>query len=194
MRKNKENSEEIINPYEVDKLSKIPSWVIIIFLKYWAAAAASFLLFGLQSLGIMVTSSAQTDEVAQVETTVKILVMLTLFTAVLMNYVVRVVVRLLYNRRNNTYRYNLINCKGFKSFILALLYSAVVTTIMFFITYWLSSIHAVFDPFGTTGGIGIEPFTYGLWYMIVDSVFVIAKDLILEIRLRTIYKRQIQGV
>lgn len=194
MRKNKENSEEIINPYEVDKLSKIPSWVIIIFLKYWAAAAASFLLFGLQSLGIMVTSNAQADEVAQVETTVKILVMLTLFTAVLMNYVVRVVVRLLYNRRNNTYRYNLINCKGFKSFILALLYSAVVTTIMFFITYWLSSIHAVFDPFGTTGGIGIEPFTYGLWYMIVDSVFVIAKDLILEIRLRTIYKRQIQGV
>ena len=194
MRKNKENNEEIINPYEMDKLSRIPSWVIIIFLKYWAAAAASFLLFGLQSLGIIITGYKADDAVAQVETTVKILVMLTLFTAVLMNYVVRVVVRLLYNRRNNTFRYNLINCKGFKSFILALLYAAVLTTIMFFITYWLSSIHAVFDPFGTTGGVGIEPFTYGLWYMLVDSVFVIAKDLILEIRLRYIYKKQIQGV
>ena len=34
-----------INPYELDKLSKIPSWLIIILLKYWAAAAAVY--FGL---------------------------------------------------------------------------------------------------------------------------------------------------
>ena len=193
MRKTQENNEEIINPYELDKLSKIPSWLIIIFLKYWAAAAASFLLSGLQSLGIAVTTYAQTDEAGQAELTVKIIVMLTLFTTILMNYGVRVIVRLMYNRRNNTYRYNLINCKGFKSFIFSFIYAAVLTTIMFFITYWLSSMHMVFDPFGTTGGVGIEPFTYGLWYLIVDAVFVFIKDLIVEIRLRAIYKKQIQG-
>lgn len=194
MRKNKENNEEIINPYELDKLSKIPSWLIVIVLKYWAAAAASFLLSGLQSLGIGVTVYSQDDAVAQTELTVKIIIMLTLFTTILMNYGVRVIVRLMYNRRNNTYRYNMVNCKGFKSFILSFLYASVLTTIMFFITYWLSSIHAVFDPFGTTGGIGIEPFTYGLWYMLVDFVFVFIKDLIVEIRLRVIYNKQIQGV
>ena len=194
MRKNKENNEEIINPYELDKFSKIPSWLIIIVLKYWAAAAASFLLFGLQSLGIIVTGLANADEAAQAELTVKILVMLTLFTTLLMNYAVRIVVRMLYNRRNNTYIYNMVNCKGFLSFILSFLYAAVCTTIMFFITYWLSSIHMVFDPFGTTGGVGIEPFTYGLWYLLIDTVFVFIKDLIVEIRQRVVYKRQIQGV
>ena len=40
---NVENMNEI-NPYEVDKLSKIPSVVKIIFLKYWAAAAAVFFM------------------------------------------------------------------------------------------------------------------------------------------------------
>ena len=29
-------------PYEVDKLSKFPSWLIFLLLKYWAAAAAVF--------------------------------------------------------------------------------------------------------------------------------------------------------
>lgn len=194
MRKNKENNEEIINPYELDKLSKVPSWLIIIFLKYWAAAAASFLLAGLQSLGIIVSGYSNTDEVAQTELTVKIIIMLTLFTTLLMNYAVRIIVRMMYNRRNNTYRYNMVNCKGFLSFILSFLYAAVCTVIMFFITYWLSSIHMVFDPFGTTGGVGIEPFTYGLWYLLIDTVFVFIKDLIVEIRQRVVYKRQIQGV
>ena len=40
------NIDEIneLNPYEVDKLSKIPSWLVIIFIKYWAAAAAVFFM------------------------------------------------------------------------------------------------------------------------------------------------------
>ena len=33
------------NPYETDKLAKIPSWIKILLLKYWAAAAA-FFFFG----------------------------------------------------------------------------------------------------------------------------------------------------
>ena len=42
-----------INPYEMDKLSKIPSWLIIIFLKYWAAAAAVYFgLIGGISIGL----------------------------------------------------------------------------------------------------------------------------------------------
>ncbi len=32
------------NPYKVDKLSRIPSWLIILVLKYWAAAAAVFFM------------------------------------------------------------------------------------------------------------------------------------------------------
>ena len=42
MRKKDKNEVVDIDPYKVDKLSKIPSWLIILILKYWAAAAAVF--------------------------------------------------------------------------------------------------------------------------------------------------------
>ena len=43
-KKVKDVSNEDINPYELDKLSKVPSWLIILILKYWAAAAAVFFI------------------------------------------------------------------------------------------------------------------------------------------------------
>ena len=42
------------NPYEVDKLARVPSWIKILLLKYWAAAAACFLLMGAWELGLNV--------------------------------------------------------------------------------------------------------------------------------------------
>ena len=42
MSKKEKRIEEEFDPYKVDKLSKIPSWLIILVLKYWAAAAAVF--------------------------------------------------------------------------------------------------------------------------------------------------------
>ena len=36
--------------------------------------------------------------------------------------------------------------------------------------------------------------TYGEPYLLIDTVFVFIKDLIVEIRQRVVYKRQIQGV
>ena len=43
MKKNKNNE---FNPYATDKLAKIPSWIKILFLKYWVAAATLF-FFGI---------------------------------------------------------------------------------------------------------------------------------------------------
>ena len=44
MKKKADQSQKELKPYEVDKLSKIPSWIIVIFLKFWAAAAAVFFI------------------------------------------------------------------------------------------------------------------------------------------------------
>ena len=55
MKKKKKAQDDIenLNPYQVDKLSKIPSWIIIAILKYWAAAAAVFfILIGGLDIGI----------------------------------------------------------------------------------------------------------------------------------------------
>ena len=52
-----------INPYEMDKLSKVPSWLKILLLKYWAAAAASFLLFGISFLGLDIFKESEVDNI-----------------------------------------------------------------------------------------------------------------------------------
>ena len=49
----------------------------------------------------------------------------------------------------------------------------------------------VFDPFGTTDGTGIEPFTIALVYMLIDGICIIVKNIIVMIAQRVIYKRQI---
>ena len=172
-----ENME--INPYEVDKLAKVPSWIKILLLRYWAAAAACFLLFGLSELGMNIYKD---DEVSAFETNIKLIIILGLFLAVFTNYVVRVFVRLMYNRRDNTYRLNLINFKGILSFVAALAYNFVLAILIFMIIVgFLSKYGLVLDPFGTTGGIGIEPFTVGFVYLILDGICIIIKDIIVMI-------------
>ena len=172
-----ENME--INPYEVDKLAKVPSWIKILLLRYWAAAAACFLLFGLSELGMNIYND---DDVSALETNIKLIVILGLFLAVFTNYVVRVFVRLMYNRRDNTYRLNLINFKGILSFVAALAYNFVLAILIFIIIVgFLSKYGLVLDPFGTTGGIGIEPFTVGFVYLILDGICIIIKNIIVMI-------------
>ncbi len=183
-----ENME--INPYEVDKLAKVPSWIKILLLKYWAAAAACFLLFGISELGMNIYAES---EYAAVENNVKLILLLAVFFAIFMNYVVRVFVRLMFNRRDNTYKWNLINFKGFLSFVAALAYNFLMAILIFvMIVVVLAPHHLILDPFGTTGGIGIEPFTVGFIYLIIDGVFVIIKNLIVALYYRIKYYKQIK--
>ena len=194
MKRKKVEDNVEINPYEVDKLAKVPSWIKILLLKYWAAAAASFLLFGVSELGLVLYYANDDDEVFQVETNVKLIFLLGLFFAIFANYVVRVFVRLMYNRRDNTYRLNLINFKGFLSFPVALVYNSFIAILIFIINVnLLSRFGLVLDPFGTTGGIGIEPYTVGLVYLILDGFFVIIKNIIVMICQRIKYKIQINS-
>lgn len=192
----KENfkNENDINPYEIDKLSKIPSWLIILFLKYWAAAAAVFFsVIGGPDIGLNLDETTSNDPLAQLTIDFILVIFIGLFIALFLNYIVRPIVRLMYNRRNNTYRYNLINVKGFKSFLLALVYGFVVSIILWFVVRTMSLHGLVFDFFGTTGGVGLEPISYGLYFIIVDGIFILIKNLIVMIAQRIKYKKQIMG-
>lgn len=194
-KKDKDNSSiGEINPYEVDKLSKVPSWLIILFLKYWAAAAAVFFgLIGGIDIGISFEQSSTTDPFAIMATDFVVVIFLALILTIFINYPIRLITRLLYNRRNNTYKYNMVNTKGFKSFIICLGYILVVSVILYLITLFLSIHGWVLDLFGTTGGSGVEPFTYAFCFIIVDSIFLIFKYFISNIYQRVKYKRLIQG-
>lgn len=188
-KKVKDNMQEQ-NPYKVDKLSKIPSWLIILLLKYWAAAAAIFFsIIGGLDIGIDI-GSAETDSVSAAITSIELIILIALFMALFINYLVRPVIRMMYNKRNNTYRYNMVNFKGFFSFVVCLIYHLVLSIILFFITVFLAEHHLILDLFGTTGGAGIEPFTYALCYIIVDFIFLFIKNVISDCIVRHNYKKQ----
>lgn len=190
--KKEENFNQEFEPYKVDKLSKIPSWVVILILKFWAAAAAIFFI-GIGGVSILNFSELQSDDVYEnLAQSFSLIILFGLFLAIFTNYVVRPYVRLMHNRRNNAYRYNLINIKGFKSFLFSLLYNLPLSLLLFFVTVFLSMHHLVWDPFGTSGGVGIEPFTYAICYIVIDGIIIIIKNIIYYVYLRLKYKRQIR--
>ncbi|MBD5390458.1 hypothetical protein HDR67_00380 [bacterium] len=190
----KKDSKEDISEKKniVDKLSKIPSWIIILLLKYWAAAAAIFFSV-ISSDGINLGNNKETTSGQVFAIDMALIILIGLFLALFMNYIVRPSVRMMYNRKNKVYRYNMINIKGFLSFVLALGYNMVLSIIIYFIVYFLGLHKLIFNPFGMTN-YGIEPFSYALYYIIVDFIFLFIKDAILDTIARVKYKKESQGV
>lgn len=190
MKKNDKNNVKEINPYHVDKLSKVPSWLIVLILKYWAAAAAVFFsAIGGLDIGFDM-SQTSTDPISEMTKTIQLIVFIGLFLALFMNYIVRPFIRMMNNRRSRTFRFNLINCKGFLSFVLSLLYNLALSIVLCFVIYFLGKHHLIWDPFGTTGGAGIEPFTYALCYVLLDILCILIKNIIIYIVSRIQYKKQ----
>lgn len=181
-------------PYEVDKLSKVPSGIIILLLKYWAAAAAVFFsLIGGLDIGLDFSNNPDATPADVAASYIKIILLLALFMTLFVNYIIRPVVKLMYNRRNNTFQYNMVNVKGILSLVLCLFYHLILSIILFFVTIFLGKHGWVLDPFGTAGGQGIEPFTYGFCYIAVDFIFLFIKNMSIYIYKRYKYKIQSQG-
>ena len=188
-----------VDPYKVDKLSKIPSWLIVLILKYWAAAAAIYFI----GMDTFIINWSESDSVKlasdvdvmlyEISQAMILTILFGLFLAIFSNYIVRPFVRMMYNRRNNTYRYNMINVRGFKSFLLSLLYNMPLSFLLTVIVVWMGYYGLVLDPFGTTGGTGVEPFSYALVYIIVDAFFVLIKDIIVNIYQRAKYNKQMRS-
>lgn len=189
-KKKKENIDEF-NPYEVDKFSKIPSWLIIFVLKFWAAAAAVFFtIIGGIDIGIDFSKDNFNNVIASINKSEQIIVIIGFAISILLNYAVKQIVILLNNRRNNTYKYNLINQTGLLGFFLHLLYGIVVSFVLFFAISFLGYKGWVINLFGTSE-YGIEPFTYGLCFIIIDILCVIIKNIVCDIVERIKYKRQL---
>ena len=178
-----------VNPYEVDKLSKIPFGIIILILKFWAAAAAVF--FGTMD-SCMFTVSEETNNSEALLQTLTIIVFVGLLLSLIMNYAIRPIVRMAHNRRNNCYKFHMVNMKGFKSFLLSLPYYMIISLILYHTIVFLGEHNLIFNPFGNTT-FGIEPFTYGLCFIIVDIFFVTIKNLIIMLVQRYIYYKQINA-
>lgn len=181
-----------MNPYEVDKLSKIPSLLIIIVLKYWAVAAAVFFTtIGGVDIGLDFSEIDSTDIMVQWEITAQIIIIIAFGLTILFTYAVKPIVHLLHNRRNNTLRYNMVNVRGFLSIVVVFIYMFILSIILFFIIMFLSAKGWVFNLLGNTG-YGIEPFSYALYFIIIDGILVLIKNLIWNIYQRYKFNKQIK--
>jgi len=171
----KKQSNNEFNPYAADKLSLVPSWIKILFLKYWVAAA-TFYFFGIGN-PLIIVQGEKYDGIVALE---PYYLFLSLGLAIFTEYIVKNIVRMMHNDRDDTYRYNLINAKGVLSFFLNLIYSFLIMIPMILILIFLASHNLVFDTLNETGSkAAIEPFTAGFVYLALDSAVVWIKNLII---------------
>ena len=179
--------------YKSDRLSKIPSWIVIFFLKYWAAAAAVFFVtIGGLDIGIDYSKFDDSTPIGIIGGNFITIMMVTLALSLLFNYAVKQLVFLLHNRLNNTYKFYTINLRGLIGFIAHLFYMFIIMIIVYFLVMWFGYNGWILNPFGGTN-FGLEPFSFGLFFLIVDGFFVIVKDLLLMLLQRIKYKKQMKN-
>lgn len=176
MKKKLEDSQKYLKD---NKISKIPSWVKILLLKYWVAGAA-FYFFGMGGSFIWAQS---TDE----NITTQVLVLfLSLGYGLALEYIQKPIVRLMRTNTDDTYYYNLINLKGTKSFFLHLVYSFVLTMCVVSFVMFLERHGIFFDPLNMTDGY--EPLSLAAVYVLFDFICLFIKNSIISIYKHTRYK------
>ena len=186
-----ETQQEQPNVYKMGSFSKVPTWLTSLLLKYWAAAAAVFFsVIGGLDIGLDYSQTGE-DFYTSLAADVSTIIIIGLALALVMNYIVKPVVHMFNSSKENTHRYLLVNQKGFISFFIALAYNLGLSIILYFITVFLGSKGLILNLFGDTN-YGIEPFTYGLCYLLVDMVFLTIKNLIVYAKERSTYNNQMK--
>ena len=186
-----ETQQEQTNVYKMGTFSKVPTWLASFLLKYWAAAAAVFFsVIGGLDIGLDYSQTGE-DFYASLAADISTIIIIGLALALVMNYIVKPVVHMFNSSKDNSYQFLLINQKGFKSFFISLGYNMGLSIILYFITVFLSSKGLILNLFGNTN-YGIEPFTYGLCYLLVDFVFLTIKNLIVMTKERHDYNAQMK--
>lgn len=156
------------NPYQSDKLAKIPSWFKILLLKFWVAAA-TFFFFAIANPFISGESIYDAE---------KYFVFMAFGLSIFNEYIAKPIIRLMNNSRDNTFKFNMVNLKGVKSFFLNLLYAFVIMCPVAVVFVKCAEHGIVINLFGT-GEYGIEPITMAFIYVIFDYSFVGLKNLII---------------
>jgi hypothetical protein len=153
----KKLKDKQFNPYSVDKMSRIPTWIKAIFVKFWAAGAVCFFItWGLQSF-------LNNEN-------------LVLLMGLVMGIVTDVFVNSAFihfqsdAREYDAYMLLPFPFKVFWTFFVNIAYSIGV---MFVVSFIYAGINIYFDTV-----FGVEPLLFGVFYTAVDMVFIGIKDLI----------------
>ena len=151
------NSSKEFNPYRTDFLSRIPTFIKALFVKWWFAGVVCF--FVNMGLGIYITATAD----------------LVLFDGIFLGLVVDVLVNPLYRfletdrREYNAYMMFPFPLKAYWTFFTNVLYYIGVAVVVNFVYYFINNY--MFS-------LAIEPMSWALIVVAVDMVFIGIKDLI----------------
>lgn len=164
--KKKEELNKSQNPYKTDKLAKVPSWLKILLLKFWVAAA-TFFFFGVANELIDATSGNAAD---------LYFVFISFGMGLMNEFITKNLVRYMKNSMDNTFHYNMVNKKGTLSLFLNIGYGFITVLPIMFISSFLASKGLILNLFGAEGLGGIEPITDGLIYIVVDFIYMVIKN------------------
>ena len=176
--KNKKDIDpnQIPDPYSIDKFSKIKPGVKIGFLKYWVIGA-SFLL------------SHMTPQLASQDGSTEKLAMV-LIATLMMEFIANNIIIWMNNDKTPTYDYlpfGYIKRKSVLSLFSTMLYVIIVVIATFLLNFGINVLSkAIGIP--TLSGIftgysdSIEPFSFALYFLLVDFIWFKGKKLIIKLK------------
>ena len=165
---NKKNKEKPpFNPYKIDKLSKIPTWIKAVFVKFWIAGAICFFFFW--GLGYYIESMEN----------------LILFTAIATGLIVDFLV-------TPAFLYFESDKKEFHKYIMVPVSSKKIWSLLinipvaFIEVYGVVTIYAIINQVyvnsnGLSEGyvtLAVEPLLYGVFFVAIDLLLLFFKNLI----------------
>lgn len=181
---NKESEE--FNPYANDKLAKIPSWLKILFLKYWVAAATFF--FFVIGNPFLQNEQKPNNQNALMDV---YMIFLVLGLGLFQEYIIKPIIKLMRNSRDDTYYYNVVNLKGIVSLLANFLYAFIILVPMVVVLSAMASRGWIINLFGNAGEAGaIEPLTAGFIYLIFDFIYLFIKNSVIAIINEVKYRKQ----
>ena len=163
--KQKNQQEELdkdLDPYKIDKLAGLPSWLVVFLLKWWFAGAIYYFAW----MGIFAISEDGSTEA----------LIGGVILGACMDILVNRIIRFIEREDGANEKFILIRTKKFHSFVLNMIYCVLVS---FFITFGIGNlVGLVAKLFGHTGEIGLEPISFGLMFFGIDWVCLKIKHLI----------------
>lgn len=157
------------DPYSIDRFSRIPMWLKVLFLKFWLAGAVYYFV----GWGLFINTTYGLDE------TLVVGVILGAIIDVFINRIIRMMSR----PGLNTEKYIVVRYKGFFSFLVNILYGLLITLAVAYAYTGINlAIIAIFHLASDAIPVGVEPFGFGLLFYGFDSLSCWLRDLIAKRR------------
>lgn len=150
------------DPYSVDKLSRIPTPIKAIFIKWWFAGLVCYLI----DMGLG-TNMATLD----------LLVISGAVLGLIVDCMVNPILRLVQSDRNEMHNYMMFPFpfKAYWTFITNIIYYILVMIVVNYIYHGINLLILLATP---NGFFALEPLLFGVFCVIADMVFIGIKDLI----------------